>query len=141
MKSKGAPWATFLEAPGADLTGSWCRAACTEWRRGTGPRHSLGDVVRRVAWRYAHGCPAACVTAASCGPLGRNNLPQEPLQRDVLAAARVHTHTRGGEYGRTLNCWLRGAILHSLNFLVKYPLRVLLISTRNQVISSPSQSR
>jgi len=112
VKSKGAPWATFLEAPGADLTGSWYRAACTEWRRGTGPRHSLGDVVRCVAWRYAHGRPAACVTAASCGPLGRNNLPQEPLQRDVLAAARVHTHTRGGEYGRTLNCWLRGAILH-----------------------------
>ena len=27
MKSKGAPWATFLEAPGADLTGSWCRGA------------------------------------------------------------------------------------------------------------------
>ena len=45
MKSKGTPWATFLEAPGAEQTGSWCRAACTEWRRGTRPHHSLGDVV------------------------------------------------------------------------------------------------
>ena len=46
MRSKGTPWATFLEAPGADPTGWRCRAACTEGRKGTGPRHSLGDVVK-----------------------------------------------------------------------------------------------
>ena len=37
--------------------------------------------------------------------------PRNPCNATSLLPL-VYTHARGGEYGRTLNCWLRGAILH-----------------------------
>ena len=70
-----------------------------------------------AAWHYAHGCPAACVAAASRRLQG--------VRTQEAFAARppcccTCTHTRAAASTvRALNCWLRRAILHSLNFLVK----------------------
>lgn len=70
-----------------------------------------------AAWHYAHGCPAACVAAASRRLQG--------VRTQEAFAARppcccTCTHTRAAASTvRALNCWLHRAILHSLNFLVK----------------------